>query len=161
MGSAAVAVVWPDAMLMLHERFLAAPSLTFASFLPVCVVALARRLTDPPTAGSYSSTQGSSFLHPTMLLPSVQVPLALQQTTRFVPKPFPDTHGQTGGDAQLQLHLRPLVGVLHFALVLLTGALHSRDSHAPALPVICDCCFPSVSGGSPMSKLDRPYAVDQ
>jgi hypothetical protein len=44
----------------------------------------------------FASTQASSFLHPTTLVPSVREPLALQQTTKFVPRPFPDNHVRSG-----------------------------------------------------------------
>ena len=43
------------------------------------------------------STSATAFLHPTSLLPTTQTPLALQQTTKYVPKPFPDStlYGET------------------------------------------------------------------
>jgi len=44
----------------------------------------------------FATTQGSSFLHASALLPTERVPLALQRqqglTASFVPRPFPDTH---------------------------------------------------------------------
>ena len=42
---------------------------------------------------NYASTHSSSFLHPTTLIASEQVPLKLQQTTKFVARPFPVADG--------------------------------------------------------------------